>query len=151
MRAASTRQQTRPPTSTCAPPPHTHTPHPHQTASFTEDSPAGSDYLAGVCEEWESAAQQVPRSVRVVVVRTGIVLAREGGALSRMIPSFEMFAGGPLGSGRQWLSWIHRDDLVELMVGLGGGFEGAGRPSCSLMLCRERSAVLSLDKLAHLK
>lgn len=65
-----------------------------QTASFTEESPAGSDYLSGVCAEWEAAARRVPDDVRVVVVRTGIVLARDGGALAKLLPSFEIFAGG---------------------------------------------------------
>ncbi|KAI8472834.1 MAG: hypothetical protein J3K34DRAFT_197222 [Monoraphidium minutum] len=86
------------------------------TGSFTEESPAGRDYLAGVCEQWEAAAQQVPPGVRVVIVRTGIVLARDGGVLGRMLPMFDLFAGGPLGTGKQWMSWIHRDDLVDLMV-----------------------------------
>ena len=63
------------------------------TASFTEDSAAGSDYLAEICKEWEAAAQKVPQSTRVVVVRNGIVLARDGGVLARMLPIFELFAG----------------------------------------------------------
>jgi NAD dependent epimerase/dehydratase family enzyme len=53
--------------------------------------------------------------VRVVLLRTGIVLARDGGVLAKMLPIFGLFAGGPLGSGRQWMSWIHREDLVDLM------------------------------------
>ena len=52
----------------------------------------------------------------MVIVRTGIVLARDGGVLGRMLPMFDLFAGGPLGTGKQWMSWIHRDDLVDLMV-----------------------------------
>eukprot|EP00879_Flechtneria_rotunda_P024399 GHRR01025862.1.p1 GENE.GHRR01025862.1~~GHRR01025862.1.p1 ORF type:complete len:360 (+),score=101.99 GHRR01025862.1:805-1884(+) len=87
-----------------------------QTASFTEDSPAGRDYLASICTEWEAAAQKVPNSTRVVIIRTGIVLAQDGGVLARMLPIFELFAGGPLGTGKQWVSWIHRDDLVELII-----------------------------------
>ena len=66
----------------------------------------GRDYLAEVCREWEKAAEAA--DTRVVVLRTGIVLAKDGGALGRMIPVFQIFAGGPLGSGRQWMSWIHR-------------------------------------------
>ena len=59
-----------------------------------------------VCRGWEEAAQKA--DCRTVVLRTGIVLARDGGALGKMIPVFSIFAGGPLGSGRQWCSWIHR-------------------------------------------
>lgn len=87
-----------------------------QTATFSEESPPGTDYLAEICRDWEAAARSVPDGVRVVILRTGIVLAREGGALGRMLPVFQLFAGGPLGSGKQWVSWIHRDDLVELIV-----------------------------------
>ena len=77
-----------------------------QTQTFSEASSPGRDYLAEVCREWEAAAGAA--QTRVVVLRTGIVLAREGGALGRMVPVFQIFAGGPLGSGRQWCSWIHR-------------------------------------------
>jgi hypothetical protein len=88
-----------------------------ETASFTEDSPSGGDYLAEICREWEAAALRAEESgCRVVLLRTGIVLAREGGVIAKMLPIFELFAGGPLGSGRQLVSWIHRDDLVEMIV-----------------------------------
>ncbi|GAX78715.1 hypothetical protein CEUSTIGMA_g6153.t1 [Chlamydomonas eustigma] len=88
-----------------------------QTASFNEDStPITSDYLSQVCVQWEAAASAAPKDVRTVILRTGIVLAREGGALAKMLPIFQIFAGGPLGTGKQWMSWIHRDDLVELIV-----------------------------------
>ncbi|KAK9825130.1 hypothetical protein WJX81_001833 [Elliptochloris bilobata] len=83
-----------------------------QTQTFSEASGAGADYLAEVCREWEAEAQRSP--TRTVIVRTGIVLAKEGGALGKMLPVFNIFAGGPLGTGRQWCSWIHRDDLVNL-------------------------------------
>lgn len=88
-----------------------------QTATFSEDSPSGRDYLSEVCRSWESAAQAASAAgVRVVVLRIGIVLAPEGGALAKMLPVFQIFAGGPLGSGKQWMSWIHRDDLVDLAI-----------------------------------
>lgn len=70
-----------------------------ETASYDEDSKSGNDYLAEVCREWEAAAQKAEVD-RTVIVRTGIVLAREGGALAKMMPVFQLFAGGPLGSGR---------------------------------------------------
>ncbi|KAG1671974.1 hypothetical protein FOA52_013346 [Chlamydomonas sp. UWO 241] len=87
-----------------------------QTATFNEDSPSGKDYLSQVCREWEAAAMAAPSDVRTCVMRTGIVLARDGGAVGKMLPVFQLFAGGPLGTGRQWMSWIHRDDLVELII-----------------------------------
>lgn len=88
-----------------------------QTSTFTEDSPSGSDYLAQVCREWEAAASGAKAlGLRTVVMRTGIVLAREGGALGKMLPIFSLFAGGPLGTGKQWMSWIHREDLVDLIL-----------------------------------
>ncbi|KAK9806784.1 hypothetical protein WJX72_002731 [[Myrmecia] bisecta] len=86
-----------------------------ETQTFSEASSSGSDYLAEVCREWEAAAKRA-QATRVVLIRTGIVLAREGGALGKMLPVFNIFAGGPLGTGRQWMSWIHRDDLVDLMI-----------------------------------
>ena len=85
-----------------------------ESATFNESSPSGDDYLAEVCREWEGQASRA--ECRVVKLRTGIVLAREGGALAKMVPVFSMFAGGPLGSGRQWFSWIHRDDVVGMIM-----------------------------------
>lgn len=87
-----------------------------ETASFDETSSPGNDFLAEVCQDWESEAQKVKDyGVRLVILRLGIVLGN-GGALAKMIPPFKMFAGGPLGSGQQWFSWIHRDDLVNLII-----------------------------------
>lgn len=87
-----------------------------ETATFDETSAKGDDFLAQVCQEWEAEAQKVrDTGTRLVIVRTGIVLGM-GGAVEKMLLPFQLFAGGPLGSGRQWFSWIHRDDLVNLMV-----------------------------------
>lgn len=87
-----------------------------ETASFDETSPAGSDFLAEVCQAWEAAAQPVREAgVRLVIVRIGIVIGN-GGAIAKMLPPFKLFAGGPLGSGQQWFSWIHREDLVSLIL-----------------------------------
>ncbi|RPH86478.1 MAG: TIGR01777 family protein [Chroococcales cyanobacterium metabat2.561] len=87
-----------------------------ETASFDENSPPGGDFLADVCKKWETAAQKVKDyGTRLVILRTGIVLGN-GGALGKMIPPFKLFAGGPIGSGRQWFSWIHRDDLINLII-----------------------------------
>lgn len=78
-----------------------------QNQTFNENSSAGQDYLAEVCRDWEAAAKKA-NTKRVVIIRTGIVLSKEGGALAKMLPIFNIFAGGPLGTGQQWCSWIHR-------------------------------------------
>ncbi|XP_023530645.1 epimerase family protein SDR39U1 homolog, chloroplastic-like [Cucurbita pepo subsp. pepo] len=86
-----------------------------ETAIFDERSPSGNDYLAEVCREWEATALGVNKNVRVALIRIGVVLGKEGGALAKMIPLFMMYAGGPMGSGKQWFSWIHLDDIVDLI------------------------------------
>jgi len=79
----------------------------------TESHPPGDDFLARVCVEWEaSTAEVAAMGVRRPVLRTGIVLSSQGGALPRMALPFRMLAGGPLGNGRQWLPWIHEMDEV---------------------------------------
>jgi uncharacterized protein (TIGR01777 family) len=83
-------------------------------ATLTETSPPGSDFLARVCVEWEKAALAAAPHARVALVRTGIVLDKSNGALPRMLLPFKLFAGGPLGSGRQYMSWIHVADWVAL-------------------------------------
>jgi uncharacterized protein (TIGR01777 family) len=85
-------------------------------ALFREDSTAGSDVLARICQRWEGAAQRVPSGVRLVTLRIGIVLGADGGALGRMLPVFRLGFGGPVGNGQQWMSWIHRHDLVRLIA-----------------------------------
>jgi uncharacterized protein (TIGR01777 family) len=82
-----------------------------------ENAGAGSDFLAGVCVAWEGAADTaVSLGVRVVKVRTGVVLDRSGGALGRMLLPFRFGVGGPVGSGRQYMPWIALDDLVGIYV-----------------------------------
>jgi len=85
-------------------------------AQFGETSPAGRDFLALICQQWEAAADQVPPGCRLVKLRIGIVLAADGGALGKMLPIFRLGFGGPVGSGRQWMSWIHRHDLCRLIA-----------------------------------
>ena len=81
-----------------------------------EDSPPGEGFLAGVCRAWEDAARGAERhGVRVVRLRIGIVLAREGGALPPLALPFRLGLGGPLGDGRQWVPWIHAEDLVGVL------------------------------------
>lgn len=83
---------------------------------LTEESKAGTDFLAGLCREWEHEALTAAPVARVVLVRTGLVLSRDGGALPRMLTPFRLFVGGPLGSGRQYVSWIHSSDWTALVV-----------------------------------
>lgn len=79
-----------------------------------ETSSPGKDFLAEICRQWESEAMRATESgVRVVLLRTGLVLSTEGGALPRILQPFRMFVGGPLGSGKQWMSWIHIQDEIE--------------------------------------
>lgn len=86
-----------------------------ETATFDENSGAGDDFLATVCKRWEATAREVETTpTRLVMLRLGIVLGT-GGALGKMLTPFRLFAGGPLGTGEQWFSWIHIDDLVNLI------------------------------------
>jgi uncharacterized protein len=77
-----------------------------------EDAPAGNDFLASVVAEWEAAARRAEPVVRVVRTRTGVVLAKHGGALAKMLPFFRAGIGGPVAGGRQYVPWIHLDDVV---------------------------------------
>jgi len=86
-------------------------------APLNEDSTLGSDFLAEVGKEWEAAtAPAADAGIRVVHLRLGIILARDGGALPRMVRPFLLGAGGPIGSGRQWMSWIALDDAVRVVL-----------------------------------
>jgi len=80
-----------------------------------ESSPAGQDFLAKVCVDWEKEALKAEAyGVRVALIRTGIVLSTNGGALGKMVLPFKFFFGGPIGSGHQWVSWIHLEDESEI-------------------------------------
>lgn len=82
---------------------------------LTEQSAPGSDFLATVCQSWERETGAAIGVARVVLLRTGVVLARDGGALPRMALPFRFFVGGRLGSGRQYVSWVHLQDWVEMV------------------------------------
>jgi len=85
--------------------------------ALTESSPPGDDFLADTCEEWEKAAELATSlGLRVVRLRIGIVLGRDGGALDKMLLPFRLGVGGRIGNGEQWMSWIHLDDLVRLFL-----------------------------------
>lgn len=84
---------------------------------LTESEPAGDDFLAQVCVDWEAEAQKAEAlGIRVVNPRIGIVLEKGGGALEKMIPPFQFFVGGPVADGKQFMSWIHRSDLVDALT-----------------------------------
>ncbi len=84
---------------------------------LTEDSAKGDGFLADLCRDWEDEARKAEAlGLRVVLLRTGVVLGRGGGALAQMLPAFRLGAGGPIGSGRQYLPWIHLHDLVGVIV-----------------------------------
>jgi len=89
----------------------------HGDEELTEKDGAGDDFLAGVCVDWEKEARKASeKGVRVVLTRFGIVLGKTGGALGQMLPAFKKFVGGPLGSGKQWFSWVHMEDLLRAFV-----------------------------------
>jgi uncharacterized protein (TIGR01777 family) len=90
---------------------------PHGEEPLDEEAPAGRDFLAQVCVAWEAEARAAGElGMRVVQVRTGVVLDRGGGALAKMLPPFRLGIGGPLASGKQFMSWIHPQDLVGMIV-----------------------------------
>jgi uncharacterized protein (TIGR01777 family) len=90
---------------------------PHGEEPLDEDAAPGSDFLAEVCVAWEAAASAAGElGLRVVAVRTGVVLDSDGGALSKMLPPFRLGVGGPVAGGRQYISWIHAEDLVGMML-----------------------------------
>ena len=107
-----------------APPPSASTARAGRT--LTEQSASGSDFLATVCQSWEREATRAAGVARVVLLRTGVVLAGDGGALPRMALPFRFFVGGRLGSGRQYVSWIHRRRL-----GRNGSVGAARTPTCT--------------------
>lgn len=83
----------------------------------TESTGPGESFLADTCKKWEEAAKAAEDlNVRTIRLRIGIVLEKGGGAMDKMVPPFKFFAGGPLGSGKQMMSWIHRRDLVEIIL-----------------------------------
>ena len=85
--------------------------------TLTEESAPGKDYLAQVCVAWETEAKKAQDlGVRVALLRTGIVLAKGKGALAKMVTPFKFFVGGPLGSGQQWMPWVHIEDEIGLIL-----------------------------------
>jgi hypothetical protein len=98
----------------------------HGDELVDEDTPAGDDFLAEVCQVWEREADAARElGLRVVKVRTGVVLDKDGGALATMLPFFKAGVGGPVAGGGQWLPWIHAEDLVDLyLAAIDGDWSG---------------------------
>jgi hypothetical protein len=83
---------------------------------LTEESQPGNDFLSSLAKDWETEAVKAEATgIRVVLARFGIILARDGGALPQMMRPFKFFAGGKIGSGQQWMSWISLDDVIEIL------------------------------------
>jgi uncharacterized protein len=92
---------------------------PRGDTPLDETAAPGSDFAAHLCRDWEAEAiKAADLGLRVCLLRTGIVLAADGGALGKMLPPFRLGLGGPMGTGRQWMSWVHRADLVRLIIWL---------------------------------
>ena len=105
---------------------------PHGDEPLDEQTPAGSDFLAEVCVAWEREAQRAAElGLRVVNVRTGVVLARGGGALAKMLPFFKLGVGGPVAGGDQYMPWIHVDDVVGIYLAALDGEDWTGPVNAS--------------------
>jgi uncharacterized protein len=117
---------------------------------LTEDADPGADFLARVCRDWEAEALKAQASgAAVSIIRFGVVLG-DGGALSVMSPAFKWFAGGPLGSGRQWFPWIHITDLVTAVDFLAQKPDATGRFNLvGPESVRQRDFAKSLGKALH--
>jgi uncharacterized protein len=119
-----------------------------ETETFVEESTAGHDFLARVCAAWEREALRASDlGMRVALIRTGVALGTGGGALAKMLPPFRLGVGGVIGSGRQWLSWVHVDDLVGIYLMAIDGADGplnacAPNPVTNAAFTRELGAAL---------
>jgi uncharacterized protein (TIGR01777 family) len=116
-----------------------------------EESPPGNDFLARVAKEWEGEALMArEKGARVVITRFGIVMGERGGALSQMTPLFKKYIGGPIGSGRQWFSWVHIKDLAEAFVFLMKHQEISGPVNvCSPNPVRNKDLAKALGRALH--
>lgn len=104
----------------------------HDNEILTENDPPGADFLAALASDWEEEAYRARNfGARVVICRFGIVLGQNGGALAEMVPIFKAWMGAPLGSGEQWFSWIHEDDLARIYLFLLSKPELTGPVNCT--------------------
>jgi len=118
---------------------------------LTEGSPNGNDFLARIASEWEGEALKArEKGARVVITRFGIVMGEKGGALSQMIPLFKKYIGGPIGSGKQWFSWVHIKDLSEAFAFLLKHPEISGPVNvCAPNPVRNKDLAKALGKVLH--
>ncbi len=123
----------------------------HGDEELFEESPPGNDFLAQIAVGWEREALRAKeKGARVVLTRFGIVLGEKGGALSQMIPLFKKYIGGPIGSGKQWFSWIHIKDLAEAFVFVMKHPEISGPVNfCSPNPVRNKDLAKALGKALH--
>jgi uncharacterized protein (TIGR01777 family) len=117
----------------------------------TEESGPGRDFLAGLCADWEEEAKKAEaHGVRVIRLRTGIVLGKGGGALSKMVLPFKLFIGGPLGTGRQWMPWIHIEDEIGMIRFLMENNDARGAiNACAPNPVTMKEFCLTLGKVLH--
>jgi uncharacterized protein len=123
----------------------------HGDEELDEGSPPGNDFLARLAIEWEAEAFKArEKGARVVITRFGIVLGEKGGALGQMIPLFKKLIGGPIGSGRQWFSWVHIQDLAEAFVFLMKHPEISGPVNvCAPHPVKNKDLAKALGKALH--
>jgi uncharacterized protein (TIGR01777 family) len=123
----------------------------HGDEELFEESPPGNDFLAKIAVEWEGEALKArEKGARVVITRFGIVMGEKGGALSQMIPFFKKYIGGPIGSGKQWFSWVHIQDLAEAFTFLLKHPEISGPVNlCSPNPVRNKDLAKALGKVLH--
>jgi uncharacterized protein (TIGR01777 family) len=123
----------------------------HGDEELSEGSPPGDDFLARLAIDWEAEALRAgEKGARVVITRFGIVLGEKGGALGQMVPLFRRFIGGPIGSGKQWFSWVHIKDLAEAFVFLTKHPEISGPVNlCAPHPVRNKDLAKSLGKILH--
>jgi uncharacterized protein (TIGR01777 family) len=116
-----------------------------------EDQPPGDDFLARLSIDWEAAAlNAADKGIRAVTMRFGVIFAGSGGALSKMIPAFKAFVGGPMGNGRQWFPWIHLDDLMEALLFIFDHPQIAGPLNfCAPNPVTNRELAATLGKILH--
>ncbi|WP_085715956.1 TIGR01777 family oxidoreductase [Pseudomonas sp. B28(2017)] len=119
---------------------------------LTEDStPVSEDFASQLCIAWEETAQRAEAlGIRVILIRTGLVLSAEGGFLSRLFLPFKLGLGGPIGNGRQWMSWIHIDDQIALIDFLLHRNEASGPyNACAPKPVRNREFAKALGSMLH--
>ncbi len=123
----------------------------HGDEELNEDSAPGTDFLARIAVEWEGEALKArDKGARVATTRFGIVMGEKGGALSQMIPLFKKYIGGPIGSGKQWFSWVHTKDLAEAFIFLLKHPEISGPVNvCSPNPVRNTDLAKALGKALH--